>query len=40
MTPRDVDALAPVEYAALDRYMVRELKERAREARKARKGRA
>jgi hypothetical protein len=40
MTPRDVDRLDPVEYAALDRLMVRELKERAKQARQARKGRA
>jgi len=36
MTPRDVDNLSPAEYDALDRLMVRELRERARAARKAR----
>ena len=38
MTPRDVDALAPEEYTALRRYMDAELRERKRQADRARRG--
>jgi hypothetical protein len=39
MTPRDVDALSPDEYRAFHRYMAAELRERKRQADRARRGR-
>jgi len=36
MTPREVEELTPVEYAAFWRYAIRDAKAQAREARKAR----
>ena len=37
MTPRDVDALSPLEYRALVRYANRDIKAQTRAARKARR---
>jgi len=39
MTPRDVDAMAPDERRAFERYMTMELRERRRAAERARRGR-
>jgi hypothetical protein len=39
MTPRDVDALSPAEFAAFHRYMAAELRELDRQHRRAQRGR-
>jgi hypothetical protein len=39
MTPRDVDQLTDVEFAAFERYRIREGKEAERQARAAKRGR-
>jgi hypothetical protein len=38
MTPRQVDELHPEEYEAMVRYAIREQRDQAREARRARRG--
>lgn len=37
MTPREVDELSPAEYRALTQYALREMRERSRAAKRARR---